>query len=51
MVQRYEVRRTDYGYGIWDTADGDWWIPRLDMTRLDAERLAAELNSGENSTR
>lgn len=45
MADRFVVRRTDYGYGIWDTRIDDWWIPRLEMTGMDAQRLAAELNT------
>lgn len=45
MADRFVVRRTDYGYGIWDTKIDDWWIPRLEMTGMDAQRLAAELNT------
>jgi hypothetical protein len=43
--ERYVVRETRYGYGIWDLHTDDWWIPRLDMTRRDAELIVEELNA------
>ncbi|MGW0232125.1 hypothetical protein ACWDWO_27765 [Actinopolymorpha singaporensis] len=47
MSERFEVRETEYGYGIWDAKAGDWWIRRLDMTQRDAEQIVAELRRGE----
>jgi len=44
MTDRYEVRATEYGYGVWDTSAGDWWIPRLDMAKRDAEQIVEDLN-------
>ncbi|GAA2756566.1 hypothetical protein GCM10009872_19260 [Actinopolymorpha rutila] len=47
VSERFEVRETEYGYGIWDAKAGDWWIRRLDMTQRDAEQIVAELRRGE----
>ncbi len=47
VSERFEVRETEYGYGIWDARAGDWWIRRLDMTQRDAEQIVAELQRGE----
>jgi hypothetical protein len=44
MTDRYVVRATDYGYGVWDTMAQDWWIPRLDMAKRDAEQIVEDLN-------
>ncbi|HEY8455328.1 MAG TPA: hypothetical protein VIL34_07020 [Actinopolymorphaceae bacterium] len=44
--KRFVVRETDYGYGIWDQLLDDWWIPRLDMSRRDAQLIVDELNQG-----
>lgn len=48
LTDRYEVRETAYGFGIWDVGADRWWIPRLEMTEQDAEQIAAELNSRED---
>ncbi|GAA4989892.1 hypothetical protein [Actinopolymorpha pittospori] len=48
MSERFVVRQTDYGYGIWDADNDDWWIPRLDMTRRDAEQIVSELRRGQS---
>ena len=45
MGERYVVRETRYGCGIWDLRTDDWWIPRLDMARRDAELIVEELNA------
>ncbi|HEY6737221.1 MAG TPA: hypothetical protein VI076_00075 [Actinopolymorphaceae bacterium] len=43
--RRYLVRATSYGFGVWDAVAGDWWIPRLDMSRRDAGEIVAELEA------
>jgi len=50
VAERFEVRETDYGYGVWDLEVGDWWIPRLDMANTDAALIVDELNQGEASS-
>ncbi len=50
MSERFEVRETEYGYGVWDVEVDDWWIPRLDMANRDAALIVDELNHGEAST-
>ncbi len=47
VTERYAVRETEYGFGIWDLTENRWWIPRLEMTQQDAEQIASELNSRE----
>jgi hypothetical protein len=49
VTERYVVRETEYGFGIWDLSANRWWIPRLEMTQQDAEQIAAELNSREET--
>lgn len=44
VADRYQVRATDYGFGVWDTRTADWWIPRLDMAERDAEQIVEDLN-------
>ena len=44
--ERFVVRETDYGYGVWDLLVDDWWIPRLDMSARDAQLIVDELNQG-----
>jgi hypothetical protein len=44
--ERFVLRETDYGYGVWDLLVDDWWIPRLDMARQDAQLIVDELNEG-----
>jgi hypothetical protein len=44
VKERFVVRETDYGHGIWDLLLDDWWIPRLDMARRDADLIVEELN-------
>lgn len=50
MEDRYQVRATEYGYGVWDTATEHWWIPRLDMAKRDAEQIVEDLNRSRSSS-
>jgi hypothetical protein len=46
IMQRYTVRKSDHGYGVWDSATNGWRsLAELEMR--DAEALAEQMNFDE----
>ncbi|MEQ7009597.1 hypothetical protein ABN028_25825 [Actinopolymorpha sp. B17G11] len=47
MIDRFAVRKTTEGYGVWDAAVNGWHS-RQDLGQPEATELAATMNSGQS---
>jgi hypothetical protein len=45
MIDRFAVRRTGHGFGVWDAAVNGWHS-RQDLDEAQATELAASMNAG-----